>query len=100
MQHKYVFGFFLCAIAFCCPFLSAQVIRLEGQVLDAQTQQSLPFVHVIVNEGEAGTVTDIDGRFVLNVGVAIQSVHFTYVGYTPFVYEVRQPEDLRPLQRF
>ncbi|GAB4395609.1 MAG: DUF5686 family protein [Microscillaceae bacterium] len=74
--------------------------QLEGQVLDAQTQQSLPFVHVIINEGEAGTVSDIDGRFALKVGVAIQKVRFSYIGYTPFVYEVRHPDDLWPLQRF
>ncbi|NJO02515.1 MAG: carboxypeptidase-like regulatory domain-containing protein, partial [Bacteroidia bacterium] len=78
--------------------LSAQAIRLRGSVFDAQSKLPLPFVNVVVNGGQAGTTSDIDGKFSLNVsGINLRSISFSYVGYQTFVYLINTPEDLKPL---
>lgn len=46
-------------------YLPAQ-IQVRGYVRHIETQESLPGVHLSVS-GNAGTVTDIDGAFILNV---------------------------------
>jgi hypothetical protein len=61
-----------------------QVIR--GQIVDKQSQASLPGVNIIVENSEPmiGTATDIDGYFTLEaVPVGRVTLTATYVGYEP-----------------
>ena len=47
------------------PFFSwAQKATLSGKVLDATSNEPLPFVNIVVSGTSIGTVTDIDGHFV------------------------------------
>lgn len=85
----------ICIINF--GVLQAQNTMLSGRVTDARTQEPLPFVNITVNDGQFGTTSDIDGKFILNVKVAIKNMVFSYIGYESFSYQVNTPDDLKPL---
>jgi hypothetical protein len=46
--------------------LEAQVI-LKGQILDKSTRDPIAFANISYNNGRAGTSTDIEGQFTLNI---------------------------------
>ncbi len=77
----------------------SQSLILQGTVNDFKTGNPVPFVHITINQGTLGTLSDIDGRFKLVVDVPIQKIVFSCVGYNAFVYEVKTPEDLKPLSQ-
>ncbi|MCH7399912.1 TonB-dependent receptor [Belliella sp. DSM 107340] len=59
----------------------AQSVQVTGQVLDAQSSESLPGVNVLVKGSSIGTVTDIDGKF--NIEAASGStLVFSFIGYS------------------
>ncbi|HXU26406.1 MAG TPA: carboxypeptidase-like regulatory domain-containing protein, partial [Bacteroidia bacterium] len=43
---------------------------LKGRIIDANTNQTLPFVGVLIKNTQVGTLTDIDGKFQLDVSTA------------------------------
>ena len=53
---------------------------VTGTVLDANTQEALPGVSILIKGTTSGTVTDIDGKFSINV-TAKDILVFSYVGY-------------------
>lgn len=59
---------------------------VTGRVIDSKTGEPLPFVNIIVNKGNTGGSTDIDGKFFLRTGEEIQSLRFSYVGYETLDY--------------
>ena len=63
--------------------LIAQVNTLTGKVIDAESRQSLAFVHITYNKRTEGTTTDIDGNFNIQAKDDIRSLHLSYVGYEP-----------------
>ena len=56
-------------------------ITLTGRVLDAKSQEELAFVPINVLGTRQGAMTDIDGRFKLEVPQLPVSVRLSYVGY-------------------
>lgn len=56
-------------------------VYVEGQVLDAETREPLPFVNVTYNGLKAGTIADIDGYFRLQTEGSLQFLDFSYIGY-------------------
>ncbi len=65
------------------PFLSlAQNASLKGVVVDATSNEPLPFVNVLVAGTSTGTVTDENGRFVFNdLEPGFVRVEASFVGY-------------------
>lgn len=59
----------------------AQEHVVEGTVYDAQTNTTLPSVNVVVASTNAGTTTDIDGRFRITVPSGADSLMFSFIGY-------------------
>lgn len=60
----------------------AQTGGVEGMVIDAETQQPLPFAHVFINNTTHVTTTDADGHFKLqNLPVGQVEIVSTFVGY-------------------
>ena len=53
-----------------------------GQVVDEETNEPLPGVNVLRLGSNAGTVTDLDGRFSLAIPEQADSLAFNAVGYT------------------
>lgn len=105
------FCFFLSAFLFCltcCHDSYGQTgnekIPVSGTVKDI-TGQPLPGVTVLaVGEG-VGTVTDIDGRYSIDVMTLTKELDFTYVGYLPVkvsidgrkIIDITMEEDIRAL---
>lgn len=68
------------------PALSwAQSVTVSGQVEDAQTNEALAGANVVVVGTTQGTVTDVDGTYVLSISSSSTEVNLkaSYVGYQP-----------------
>ncbi len=61
---------------------TAQVYAVQGTVRDANTRERLPFVSIVVNEGETGTTSNLEGQYQIRHSRPITSLRFSYVGYT------------------
>jgi len=95
------------AVLLLCYFLlfgyqSARAQKLSGVVVDANTEQAIPFVNVVYGQQE-GTITDIDGKFTINNIESTQDIQFSCLGY--YQYEIHKDEitpylyvKLQPLQ--
>lgn len=70
------------------PQLVSAQHKLEGRVIDSQTQESLPFVNILINGGRSGVISDIDGRFSINHPAPIDFLQLSYVGYEALRFEV------------
>lgn len=66
--------------------LYAQSVEFNGEVFD-EYGDALPGVTVVVQGTSNGTITDLDGRFMLNVDVGDLMV-FSFIGYEDFTYTV------------
>lgn len=62
--------------------LFAQEASLRGKVVDATSNDPMPFVNVIVSGTNTGTTTDLDGNFMLNgLRPGFIRVEASFVGY-------------------
>ena len=71
---------FLIAV-FIGTFIQAQEIQISGTVTDA-TGLALPGVNVIVKGTNNGSVTDFDGKYIVNNVQPGATLIFSYVGFT------------------
>ncbi|MBQ8957038.1 MAG: carboxypeptidase-like regulatory domain-containing protein [Bacteroidales bacterium] len=62
--------------------LSAQH-TLSGKISDASNRQPLAFVNVVVNGGQQGVISDIDGKYEITANEPIAKVLFSSIGYEP-----------------
>lgn len=63
--------------------LLAQSHALSGRITDERNRQPLAFVNVVVNEGQQGVISDIDGKYEITSDKPIQKVKFSSIGYEP-----------------
>ncbi len=70
---------------------------ISGVVKDAESDKGLPFVHISINNGETGTVADLDGKFDWTATVEVRNLRFSYVGYFSFRVDVDSLSDLSDL---
>lgn len=70
----------LSVFMFCLP-IAAQKIEVTAHVVDASTNESLPYVNVYVSSG-IGTITNADGNFTISMDED-ETARFTFVGYEP-----------------
>jgi len=59
----------------------AQTKTVRGKVMDAENNQTLPAVNVLVAGTNRGTSTDLDGAFSIELGSTENSLTITFVGY-------------------
>ncbi len=64
-------------------------ISLSGRVLEADTQEPVPFATVFVPNSKLGTTTDVDGRFHLIVPAGTDSVVATAMSFRRIALPVR-----------
>ncbi len=69
-------------------FLFAQERSVSGTVKDAATGEGIPGVNVVIQGTTSGTVTDIDGKYQLQVPSGAVTLVFSYVGYKTITQEV------------
>ena len=54
---------------------------LSGKVTDEDNRQPLAFVNVVINEGQHGVITDIDGKYEIKSSQTITKIVFSSIGY-------------------
>ena len=56
---------------------------IEGYVKDRQTQEAIPYCYVVLETTGMGTVTNLDGRFVLKIpdSLSNKSINIAHLGY-------------------
>ncbi len=79
----FVFLFLLIRVAF------AQT-TISGQVIHERKQEPLAFVNVVVPGTKVGTLTDIDGRFKLQVPAGQTLVLFSYLGFESYRLDLNE----------
>ncbi|MBQ0048370.1 MAG: carboxypeptidase-like regulatory domain-containing protein [Prevotellaceae bacterium] len=78
MAFRRFFSLFIYSFFFCLSIM-AQKIEVTAHVVDATTNEALPYVNVYVSPG-IGTITNADGNFTISMDED-ESVRFTFVGY-------------------
>ncbi|MDR0970518.1 MAG: DUF5686 and carboxypeptidase regulatory-like domain-containing protein [Lentimicrobiaceae bacterium] len=73
--------FLLSFLFFFESLFAQQENMIRGQVCDANTNETLAFVNVIVNGGRFGGTTDIDGKFAITSFEIVRQLTFSYIGY-------------------
>ena len=73
------------------PLIYSQTATLKGNVSDAGSNESLPFVNVLLLGTDKGTVSDIEGNYLIEgIEPGIYNIEYSFVGYKSFVqYEVQ-----------
>jgi len=61
--------------------LQAQNVTLTGQVKDKTTGETLPGANILVVGTEKGTITDVNGKYSLELPAGLQLIQASYVGY-------------------
>jgi len=74
---KNLFALFLIILSFCAH---TQAQQLKGQVLDQFSNEPIAFANVVYSEG-AGTVTDIDGHFIIRTNLELDVLQVSCLGY-------------------
>ena len=77
-MHRIVAFFVLCVLPLS---MAAQQYRIAGRVIDESSRVALPFVNIVINDGQRGGTTDIDGKFNLSSPVPVRTLKLSYVGY-------------------
>lgn len=60
---------------------SQQQFKVTGKVTDAATGESIPGVNIVIKGTTNGTLTDIDGKYAINVPNKNVTLVFSFVGY-------------------
>ena len=63
--------------------LFGQSSILSGKITDERNRQPLAFVNVVINDGQHGVISDIDGKFSITADGPITKVKFSSIGYEP-----------------
>lgn len=71
------------SILFCFLTLGlyAQHQAVSGRITDAQNRQPLAFVNIVVNDGQYGGMSDIDGKYLIDAQEPIRTLTFSCLGY-------------------
>ena len=72
--------------------LFSQQYSVAGKVTDAQNRQPLAFVNIVVNDGQYGGMSDIDGKFEIRVHEPVSTLRFSCLGYEPLEKAVETGE--------
>lgn len=62
------------------PVFSFSQQHISGILIDAKTNETLPFANIITNNNQ-GTITNVDGKFILKSDKEITELHISYIGY-------------------
>ena len=73
----------LILLLFLAETLFSQTFSLSGKVTDERNRQPLAFVNVVINDGQHGVISDIDGRYAISLDEPIMKVKFSSIGYEP-----------------
>ena len=70
---------------------NANIREVNGQILDAQTSEPLPFVTIVAGGSNVGTISDIDGRYRIAIPNGVNQLEYASIGYKTMLFNVAQP---------
>jgi TonB-linked SusC/RagA family outer membrane protein len=85
---------FICGMILATNHSYAQQIKVEGQILDATTNEPVAAANVFLVKEKNGTVADINGAFSINVNAFPSTLSVSSVGYRTLeveLYEYSEP---------
>ena len=66
-----------------------QSTTIKGKVIDAETKEAVPFANVFFKGSNIGTVTDLDGKYVLQTtSKQYSEIQISYLGYKTITRKV------------
>lgn len=68
--------------------------KIKGKIVDAKSKEPLAFVNVIADNQKTGTVSDIDGIFIIEDISKIKRLLFSYVGYETKELSISEIKDV------
>lgn len=74
------------------PLAAQKVTSVKGQVFDAKTEESMPYVNVNFEGTNLGATSDIDGNFYIETRTKVSKIRITYVGYKSQVLDIKYGE--------
>jgi hypothetical protein len=72
-----------------------QALKFRGKVIDERTREILPFVHISYAEAEKnkGNISDIDGKFEIEISDIPNELIFSYIGYEKKIIKISDLTD-------
>ena len=78
---KPLLSFLLCILSLS---LFSQQHTVAGKVTDAHNRQPIAFVNIVVNDGQYGGMSDINGKYEISADEPIHTLKFSCLGYETF----------------
>jgi hypothetical protein len=75
------FTLLLLFVFFLTEFSFSQQYTMSGKVIDKQNRQALAFVNILVNEGQYGGMSDINGKYTVSCQEPVHTMRFSCLGY-------------------
>lgn len=72
--------------------LLAQLIKVEGIIIDETNNEPLAFVNIVSDDG-FGAITDIDGKFNITTNTNNCCLNISYIGYSSLKYTINKYEN-------
>ena len=80
---------------FFLTFVSAQELKLEGEILDSSNKSPLAFANIILEGTSLGAASDNEGRFIIEkIKAGTYTVIASYMGYSVYKKEIIIPYTL------
>jgi uncharacterized protein DUF5686/carboxypeptidase-like protein len=76
--------------------ITAQQVLVSGIVIDNENNEPLAFVNIISDDGK-GAITDIDGKFSINIGRNNCCLRLSYIGYEDLRYNIDYDIELQQI---
>ena len=73
------------------PFLSISQNQIQGIVTDSKNNQPLPFA-TITTSSNFGTLTDVEGKFLIKSTKSVTQLSISYVGYESVIVPISKNE--------
>ena len=80
-------------IAVLCPFTVSAQILLKGLVVDEETLDYLPAANIQIKGTYRGTISNQDGRFILELDALPCTIIVSYIGYRTREVEIEKTSD-------
>lgn len=85
--------FLFCVFLFFQKTQAQAPFQIQGAVIDAQTQEALPFVNITkTNQPNQGTTSNGSGIFQIEINELPTILEFSFIGYEPQTLEIKNTE--------
>lgn len=88
MTKFFLFLICACSTAFMGLAQEKQQIELSGTIIEAETGNAVPYVHVVNKNTRKGSVSNTEGRFWMTMGKT-DTVLFSAIGFEPYAFTVK-----------